>query len=91
MKKYEKMSFSKELFEKLLNKRIKDIFEKIILKYRIITINEIRKIINEEYEIEVSNSRIRNYITDMEFYYNEILDKVYADKNDYYEEVYDEQ
>ena len=108
MNKYEKMSFSKELFEKILNKRIKtiqigdellytygnvdikDMFEKIILKYRIITINEIRKIINEEYEIEVSNSRIRNYITDMEFYYNEILDKVYADKNDYYEEVYDE-
>ena len=72
------------------NVEIKDMFEKIILKYRIITINEIRKIINEEYEIEVSNSRIRNYITDMDFYYNEILDKVYADKNDYYEEVYDE-
>ena len=70
---------------------ISKLFEKIILKYRILTMGEIKKIICSKYKIDISTQRIRRYINALDFYYNDILDKVYVDKNDYYEEVYNEE
>ena len=79
------------LYSYNLTLNINMLFEKIILKYRILTMNEIKKIIYSKYKIDVSTQRIRRYINLLDFYYNDILDKVYVDKNDYYEEVYDEE
>ena len=70
---------------------ISKLFEKIILKYRILTMGEIKKIICSKYKIDISTQRIRRYINALDFYFNDILDKVYVDKNDYYEEVYNEE
>ena len=70
---------------------INKLFDKIVLNYRILTMNDIKKIIYSDYKIEIPIQRIRKYITTMDFYFNDILDKVYVDKNDYYKEVYNEE
>ena len=46
--------------------------------------------ISKNYQIQISVDKLKGYISETEIFYSKIMDKIYLDKNDYYEEVYDE-
>ena len=52
------------------------------------SLDEIQQEILNKYKINVSQEKIKYIITDSDYYYSDLLNKVYQDKKYYYEEVY---
>ena len=42
------------------------------------------------YQISIPFDKLRSYVYNTEIFYSDILGKIYSDKKDYYEEVYNE-
>lgn len=54
-----------------------------------ITIDELQNKIEEEYGIQVTQDKIKNAIIDTDLYISDMLNKIYQNKEIYYEEVYE--
>ena len=54
-----------------------------------ITIDELQNKIEEEYCIQVTQDKIKNAIIDTDLYISDMLNKIYQNKEIYYEEVYE--
>lgn len=66
---------------------LNDLVQNIVSKYRSIDIYDLSEIINDIYGISVDKSRIPYIIKEKELYYNAIMEKVYIDYDEYFEEV----
>lgn len=53
-----------------------------------IEIDKLERLLKTDYDIDVPYYKIKEYIYGSDLYYNEILEKIYIDKKDFYEEVY---
>ena len=75
-----------------INKNLtrRKVIEDMISKYRSISLDELEDEISKNYQIQISVDKLKGYISETEIFYSKIMDKIYLDKNDYYEEVYDE-
>ena len=62
----------------------------MINKYVSITLNDLEKEILRVYQVDIPFEKLRGYLYNTDIFYSDILEKIYLDKNDYYEEVYDE-
>ena len=51
-------------------------------------ITELQKEILDNYGIEIDSYKIKNAIMDTDLYISDMLNKIYQNKNIYYEEVY---
>lgn len=62
----------------------------MVNKYSSISLDDLEKEILMNYQISIPFDRLRGYLYGTDIFYSDILGKIYSDKNDYYEEVYDE-
>ena len=53
-------------------------------------INSLEEEISKNYQIMIPEDKLKSYLYGTDIFYSNILEKIYLDKNDYYEEVYDE-
>lgn len=60
-------------------------------KYSSISLDDLEKEIMKNYQISIPFDKLRGYLYSTDIFYSDILGKIYSDKNNYYEEVYDEQ
>lgn len=62
----------------------------MVNKYSSISLDDLEREISKNYQITISADKLREYLYGTEIFYSNILGKIYLDKNDYYEEVYNE-
>ena len=62
----------------------------MVNKYSSISLDDLEKEILMNYQINVPFEKLRSYLYSTDIFYSDILGKIYSDKNNYYEEVYDE-
>lgn len=72
------------------NLTIKKFMEDMVSKYRSISLEGLEKEISKNYQIMIPEDKLKSYLYGTDIFYSNILEKIYLDKNDYYEEVYDE-
>ena len=68
---------------------LSDFLYDLILAYRIIDIYDLLDEIKSKYGISLEKSKVLYRLKDTDIFYSEELYKLYADKEDYYEEVYE--
>lgn len=73
------------------NISIKRFMEDMAYKYNKMSLYELESKIEENYQINISEEKLRGYLYGTEIFYSNIMNKIYIDKKDYYEEVYNEQ
>ena len=73
------------------NISIKGFMIDMIYKYRNISLYSLNCEIEKNYQIKVSEEKLRGYLYGTDIFYSNIMNKIYLDKNDYYEEVYNEE
>lgn len=66
---------------------LNDLIEHIVSRHRSIDIYDLMEIIYNDYGITVEKNRIPYIIKEKELYYNTIMEKVYIDYDEYFEEV----
>ena len=81
---YRLFSYNKE------NVSIKIFMEDMINKYNSISLNDLEDEIKKNYMIDISSTKLREYLYRTDIFYSDIMEKIYLDKKDYYEEVYNE-
>lgn len=62
----------------------------MVNKYSSISLEDLEKEIAINYQISVPFDRLRGYLYSTDIFYSDILGKIYSDKNNYYEEVYND-
>ena len=62
----------------------------MVNKYSSISLDDLEKEIMKNYQISIPFDRLRGYLYSTDIFYSDILGKIYSDKNNYYEEVYNE-
>lgn len=72
------------------NLTIKKFMEDMVSKYRSISLESLEEEISKNYQIMIPEDKLKGYLYGTDIFYSNILEKIYLDKNDYYEEVYDE-
>lgn len=72
------------------NMSISNFMYDMINKYSSISLDDLEKEIMLSYQINVPFDKLRGYLYGTDIFYSDILGKIYSDKNNYYEEVYDE-
>ena len=77
-------SFSKK------NMTISNFMYDMVNKYSSISLDSLEKEIMKKYQISVPFDKLRGYLYSTDIFYSDILGKIYSDKNNYYEEVYNE-
>ena len=76
-------SFVKNNFE------YKDFIVDTLGDFTSISITEYEKKLKDIYNIEINIAKLKSVIDTIGYYYNDILDKIYIDKQYYYKEVYE--
>ena len=66
---------------------INDLIEYIVSKYRSIDIYDLMDYMKDRYGISVEKSKIQTMAKDIDLYYDSIMEKVYIDYDEYFEEV----
>ena len=72
------------------NMSISNFMYDMVNKYSSISLDDLEKEIMLNYQINVPFDKLRGYLYGTDIFYSDILGKIYSDKNNYYEEVYDE-
>lgn len=67
---------------------ISDFIEDIYPTDKLLTINQLEKLLKEQFDIYVDYNKLKYYINNTNLYYDEGMEKIYLDKNDYYKEVF---
>ena len=62
----------------------------MVNKYSSISLDDLEKEIMKNYQISVPFDKLRGYLYSTDIFYSDILGKIYSDKNNYYEEVYND-
>ena len=62
----------------------------MVNKYSSISLDNLEEEIRKNYQIEIPFNKLRDYLYNTNIFYSDTLEKIYSDKNDYYEEVYNE-
>ena len=62
----------------------------MVNKYSSISLEDLEKEIAINYQISVPFDKLRGYLYSTDIFYSDILEKIYSDKNNYYEEVYND-
>ena len=62
----------------------------MVNKYSSISLEDLEKEIAINYQISVPFDKLRGYLYSTDIFYSDILGKIYSDKNNYYEEVYND-
>ena len=63
----------------------------LIGQYGKITLLDLSKEIARRYHFQVGTDKLKEILGTLDdVFYSDILEKIYLDKNDYYEEIYDE-
>lgn len=73
------------------NISIKRFIEDMAYKYNKMSLYELESKIEKNYQIDISEEKLRGYLYETDIFYSNIMNKIYIDKKDYYEEVYNEQ
>lgn len=66
---------------------INDLIEHIVSKYRSIDIYDLMDYMKDRYGINVEKCKIQTMAKDIDLYYDSIMEKVYIDYDEYFEEV----
>ncbi|MBU3131029.1 hypothetical protein KPL40_01075 [Clostridium gasigenes] len=66
---------------------INNLIEQIVSEYRKIDIYDLIEVINKEYGIKIEKYQISNAAKEKELYYDTIMEKIYIDYDEYFEEV----
>lgn len=66
---------------------INDLVEHVVSKFRKIDIYELVDYVYENYGVKINRGRITTIVADKELYYDAIMEKVYIDYDEYFEEV----
>lgn len=66
---------------------INDLIEYIVSKFRKIDIYELIDYVYENYGVKINRDKITTIVADKELYYDAIMEKVYIDYDEYFEEV----
>ncbi len=64
--------------------------ELLVYKFGNISVYDLKVYIYEKFNVDFSESKIKDLIKPTDLVYMEIMDKIYVNKDDYYEEVYNE-
>ncbi|MCT4584799.1 MAG: hypothetical protein N4A54_07755 [Peptostreptococcaceae bacterium] len=67
--------------------KLADLVEHLILDYKKIDIYDLIDNLIEEYSINIEKYKLINIVNEKEFYYSEIMEKIYIDYDLYFEEV----
>lgn len=72
------------------NLSISNFMYDMVNKYSSISLDDLEKEIMINYQVSIPFDKLRSYLYSTEIFYSDVLGKIYSDKNNYYEEVYDE-
>lgn len=67
-----------------------EFIENILYKLNSVYIDVLADFLNDKYGIQITIEKIKEIIKDTDLFYKDTIGKIYVNKQDYYEEIYDE-